>query len=65
MKKGDLVKYKGEELEDVYVIVKGPYESACTLHTGVIELSIVVDIYCARGIVSNVSIDLLKVVGRF
>lgn len=65
MKKGDLVKYKGEELEDVYVIVRGPYESACTLRTGVTELSIVVDIYYAQGIVSKVSIDLLKVVGRF
>lgn len=63
MKKGDIVKLKNLN-DDLYVVVKGPYESSFAVSTYLTETRLVVDVYDSDGVWEKVPIFELEVVSR-
>ena len=62
MKKGDVVKIHDDE--ELYVILKGPYESHFAVSIALTEIRIVVDLYGVSGVKNKVILHDVKLVER-
>jgi len=63
MKKGDIVRLKNLD-DDLYVVVKGPYESSFAVSRHLTETRLVVDLYDSGGVWEKVPVFDLEVVSR-
>lgn len=63
MKKGDIVKIIGDD-EQLYVIIKGPYECHFVVSVTLTDIRTVVDLYGVNGIKSKIAVYDIKLVER-
>lgn len=63
MKKGDIVKLKNLN-DDMYVVIKGPYESSFVVSKFLTETRLVVDLYDVDGVWEKVPVFELEIVSR-
>ena len=65
MKAGDIVAIRGDDPNELYVVLKGPYEHSELSPFHVTELSVVYDVYSAGGgVFTAVKRELLEIVKR-
>lgn len=64
MKAGDLVTLRGDDLNELYVILKGPYELIARLQFGITELSVAYDLYSPSCVKTGVKKDDIEIFKR-
>ena len=64
MKAGDLVAVRGGDPNELYVVLKGPYELITRLPFDITELHVAYDLYSSAGMKSGVKKDDIVIVKR-
>jgi hypothetical protein len=64
MKAGDLVAIRGDDPNELYVVLKGPYELITRLPFDITELHVAYDLYSSAGMKSGVKKDDIVIVKR-
>jgi len=64
MKAGDVVSLRGNDPNELYVILKGPYELITRLPFDITELNVAFDIYSPAGVRAGVKKNDLELVKR-
>ena len=64
MKAGDLVAIRGDDPNELYVVLKGPYELITRLPFDITELHVAYDLYSSAGVRAGVRKNDLELIKR-